>query len=82
MSNLIDLSKHTTFGIGPTVFCRPVYKIEELMKSSSCFVLGKGSNILFLNKINRPVIINKTDKFLRFGKTDFKILNLLYNNCV
>lgn len=63
MSNIIDLSNHTTFGIGPTAFCKTIYDIEELKKTSSCFILGKGSNILFLNKLKSPIIINKTDKF-------------------
>ena len=71
MSNLIDLSKYTTFGIGPKVETEIITDLSALRNNSNAFVLGRGSNLLILDKLRSKVVVNRTQKFWLQG-------NLLY----
>ena len=63
MSNLIDLSKYTTFGIGPKVKTEIITDLSALRKNSDAIILGKGSNVLILDKFSEKVVINRAQKF-------------------
>lgn len=64
MSNIVDLGKYTTFGIGPKVKAEIVTDLSSLVKNSSAIILGRGSNVLILNKIDRKAVINRAEKFV------------------